>query len=143
MAVIQSAERLLPAGLRGKAEPLLRALASDDPRNLAQRMALITFAIRVVSAAIAFVVENTIIFGTIGDENPLAATQFGFLSAATSLPITYMQAIDGQGYRIGGLSGGLLTDACLSLIACSVLLPVVLRWLGRDRKAQLGAKLPV
>jgi len=54
MAVIQSAERLLPAGLRGKAEPFLRALASDDPRNLAQRMALITFAIRVVSAAIAF-----------------------------------------------------------------------------------------
>jgi O-antigen/teichoic acid export membrane protein len=54
MAVIQSAERLLPAGLRGKAEPFLRALASDDPRNRAQRMALVTFAIRVVSAAIAF-----------------------------------------------------------------------------------------
>ena len=30
MAVIQSAERLLPAGLRGKAEPFLRALASDE-----------------------------------------------------------------------------------------------------------------
>ncbi|MBN9053233.1 MAG: oligosaccharide flippase family protein [Rhizobiales bacterium] len=59
MAVIQSAEKLLPAGLRGKAEPFLRAVASvlagEDPRNLAQRMALITFAIRVVSAAIAFV----------------------------------------------------------------------------------------
>ena len=54
MAVIQSAERLLPAGLRGKAEPFLRALASDDPRSRAQRMALVTFAIRVVSAAIAF-----------------------------------------------------------------------------------------
>lgn len=59
MAVIQSAERLLPAGLRGKAEPFTRSLAtifaSDDPRNLAQRMALITFAIRVISAAIAFI----------------------------------------------------------------------------------------
>jgi len=59
MAVIQSAEKLLPSGLRGKAEPLLRtlvaALVSDDPRNLAQRMALITFAIRVISAAIAFI----------------------------------------------------------------------------------------
>ncbi|WP_421589807.1 lipopolysaccharide biosynthesis protein [Shinella sp. M27] len=59
MAVIQSAERLLPSSLRGKAEPLLRAvaaiLASDDPRNLAQRMALIAFAIRVASAAIAFI----------------------------------------------------------------------------------------
>ena len=59
MAVIQSAEKLLPSGLRGKAEPLLRAVvasfASNDPRNLAQRMALITFAIRVVNAAIAFI----------------------------------------------------------------------------------------
>ena len=59
MAVIQSAEKLLPSALRGKAEPLMRALGtilvSDDPRNLAQRMALVTFAIRVINAAIAFV----------------------------------------------------------------------------------------
>lgn len=59
MAVIQSAEKLLPSGLRGRAEPILRSAAavllSDDPRNLAQRMALIAFAIRVVSAAIAFI----------------------------------------------------------------------------------------
>ena len=34
---------------------LAARLASDDPRNLAQRMALIAFAIRVVSAAIAFI----------------------------------------------------------------------------------------
>ncbi len=58
MAVIQSAEKLLPSALRGRAEPLARALGtiliSDDPRNLAQRMALVTFAIRVVNAAIAF-----------------------------------------------------------------------------------------
>ena len=48
-----------------------------------------------------------------------------------------MQAIDGQGYRLGGLTGGLATDACLSLIACAVLLPIVLHWLGRDRQEQL------
>ena len=58
MAVIQSAEKLLPSALRGRAEPLVRALGtiliSDDPRNLAQRMALVTFAIRVCNAAIAF-----------------------------------------------------------------------------------------
>ncbi len=90
-----------------------------------------------VFQAAAFVVENTIIFGTIGEDNPLAATQFGLLAAATSFPITYMQAIDGQGYRLGGLTGGLATDACLSLIACAVLLPIVLHWLGRDRQEQL------
>src|SRR4051794_2374221 len=85
--------------------------------------------------AAAFVVENTIIFGTIGEDNPLAATQFGLLSAATALPITYMQAIDGQGYRMGGLTGGLTTDASLSLMACAVLLPLVAGWIRRDRRA--------
>ena len=93
-----------------------------------------------VFQAAAFVVENTIIFGTIGDDNPLAATQFGFLSAATALPITYMQAIDGQGYRVGGLTGGFVTDACLSLFACAVLLPIVVRGLRRDRRVELVPK---
>lgn len=88
--------------------------------------------------AAAFVVENTIIFRTIGDDNPLAATQFGLLSAATAFPITYMQAMDGQGYRIGGLTGGLATDASLSLIACAALLPLVARWLRRDQRAALA-----
>ena len=91
-----------------------------------------------VFQAAAFVVENTIIFGTIGEENPLAATQFGFLAAATAFPITYMQAIDGQGYRLGGLTGGLITDAGLSLLACAVLLPLVLYWLRRDRPLALA-----
>ncbi|MDX3927631.1 MAG: lipopolysaccharide biosynthesis protein [Shinella sp.] len=58
MAVIQSAEKLLPYGLRVKVRPAVEALvgilASDDPRNLAQRMAVMAFAIRVLSAAIAF-----------------------------------------------------------------------------------------
>jgi len=87
--------------------------------------------------AAAFVVENTIIFRTIGDDNPLAATQFGLLAAATAFPITYMQAIDGQGYRLAGLTGGLSTDAGLSLLACAVLLPLVLFWLRRDRPLPL------
>lgn len=59
MAVIQSAEKLLPNGLRRKVAPVTRQLtailAGSDPRNLAQRMALIAFVIRVLSAAIAFV----------------------------------------------------------------------------------------
>ena len=61
MAVIQTAEKFLPAGLRGKAGPFVRTLAGltagNDPRTLAQRMALITFAIRVASAAIAFITQ--------------------------------------------------------------------------------------
>src|SRR5262245_24635603 len=55
MAMIQSAEKLLPNGLRRRIAPLAARLAvilaSDRPRDLAQRMALLAFAIRVVSAA--------------------------------------------------------------------------------------------
>jgi len=106
-----------------------------------------TFALALVGQnifqAAAFVVENTIIFRTIGDDNPLAATQFGLLSAATAFPITYMQAVDGQGYRIAGLTGGLLTDALLSLVACAVLLPLVARWLRRDQRTALKPQLAV
>ena len=101
-----------------------------------------TFALALIGQnifqAAAFVVENTIIFRTIGEDNPLAATQFGLLSAATAFPITYMQAVDGQGYRIGGLTGGLMTDALLSLVACAVLLPLVARWHRRDREVALA-----
>ncbi len=83
----------------------------------------------------AFVVEATIIFRSIGDDNPLASTQFALLQAATAFPITYMQALDGQGYGAGGLTGGLLTDAGLSLLACVALLPLVLAWQRRERLA--------
>ena len=59
MAVIQSAEKLLPQSIRGKLLPLAGKLAtilsSDDPHSRAQRMALISFGIRVISAAIAFI----------------------------------------------------------------------------------------
>ncbi|WP_247217625.1 lipopolysaccharide biosynthesis protein [Shinella oryzae] len=48
---------MLPSGLRGRVVPWLRVLASDDPRTLAQRMALVAFAIRVASAAIAFLTQ--------------------------------------------------------------------------------------
>lgn len=86
----------------------------------------------------AFTTEATIIFRSIGEGNPLASTQFAFLQAATALPITYMQMIDGQGYRIGGLEGSFITDAGLSLLACSVLLPIVMLWHQRERAANIS-----
>ncbi|TCM48710.1 O-antigen/teichoic acid export membrane protein [Rhizobium sp. PP-F2F-G48] len=58
MAACQTAERLLPQGLKHRLLPLMRwlepLLTSDDPKHRAQRMALVAFAIRVVSAGIAF-----------------------------------------------------------------------------------------
>src|SRR6218665_3607605 len=59
MAFIETAERLLPSGLRPVVAPLLRkvsaAITGDGEKAAAQRMALTAFVIRVVSAAIALV----------------------------------------------------------------------------------------
>jgi len=83
-----------------------------------------TFALAVLGEnafqAAAFAVESTIVLATIGEGNPLAATQFGLLIAAPSLPITYMQAVDGAAYGLRGLSGALVADAVLSLVACAI-----------------------
>jgi MFS transporter, PAT family, beta-lactamase induction signal transducer AmpG len=95
-----------------------------------------------VFQAAAFVVESTIVFRSIGDDNPLAATQFALLQAATALPITYMQAVDGGAFSRGGMSGMFLVDAGLSLVACAVLMPLVLRW-NRVETSAARAMLPL
>jgi PAT family beta-lactamase induction signal transducer AmpG len=79
----------------------------------------------------SFSTQFGIIFDSVGRNNPLAATQFAFLTAAGSFPIAYMQAIDGAAYASGGLAGSYLVDAGLSLGACMLLLPLVISW--RDR----------
>ena len=67
---------------------------------------------------------------SIGEGNRLAATQFALLSSVIGLPLAYMQAIDGQAYGAGGLTGAYLTDALLSLAACAIL-GLLLRRRGR------------
>ncbi|HEY1836861.1 MAG TPA: hypothetical protein VGG36_04340 [Rhizomicrobium sp.] len=80
----------------------------------------------------SFTVSTTIILRTIGEDNPLAATQCAVLFAAISLPISYMQALDGQGFSYGGVVGTFLTDGVLTLAAC-VLLGLLLRFArGRE-----------
>ena len=58
MAVIETAERLLPAGLRARVAPLtgrIRATVTENSDTArAQRQAMTAFAIRIFSAAIAF-----------------------------------------------------------------------------------------
>ena len=71
--------------------------------------------------AASFSVQNLIILRTIGQNNPLAATQFGVLNAAGSLPLSYMQWADGQGYGAGGIAGAYLADALISGGACAAL----------------------
>jgi PAT family beta-lactamase induction signal transducer AmpG len=68
--------------------------------------------------AIAFSIQVGIMFETIGENNPLAATIFTVLSAATYVPITYMMVADGRGYSMGGLAGSFGTDAAISIASC-------------------------
>ena len=82
-----------------------------------------------VFQAAAFSVANVITLRTIGHDNPLAATQFGLLTGATVLPLSYMQAIDGGAYGLGGVSGSYLADALISGGACALLALVL--WLLR------------
>jgi PAT family beta-lactamase induction signal transducer AmpG len=79
----------------------------------------------------AFSVANVIALRANGADNPLAATQFGLLIAATGLPLIYMQYLDGQAYGLGGVNGTLLNDAGLSGGACLVMALVF--WLFRKR----------
>lgn len=59
MAVIETAERLLPSGLRTRLSPILgkisNVMSGTDDTARAQRQALTAFVVRVLSAAIAFI----------------------------------------------------------------------------------------
>lgn len=68
--------------------------------------------------AVAFSIQVGIMFETIGQNNPLAATAFTVLSAATYVPITYMMVADGSGYAKGGMAGSFGMDAAISIGSC-------------------------
>jgi PAT family beta-lactamase induction signal transducer AmpG len=76
----------------------------------------------------AFSAANVITLRAIGHDNPLAATQFALLIGASIVPLTYMQAIDGAAYGLGGVAGSFLADALISGGACAALGLVLWIW---------------
>ncbi len=90
-----------------------------------------------VAQSIAQVSQNAIQFGSIRRGSPLAASQFGLLTTAALMPYTYMQALDGFGYKLAGnVAGSFWMDAGVSLTACAVLGVPVWHWM---RTGQLTA----
>ncbi|MGA8937559.1 MAG: MFS transporter [Acidobacteriaceae bacterium] len=71
--------------------------------------------------ALAYTGITAISFETIGRNNPLAATQYSLFSAASLVPIIYMQVIDGGAYTRHGVTGSFLADAGIGIIACALL----------------------
>lgn len=84
--------------------------------------------------AVAFAVQIGIIFEAIGPDNPLAATTFSFLTAATNVPVTYVTLIDGHGYGAAGIPGLLATDAAIGIATCLVAAALLVLFDSRARR---------
>ena len=77
-------------------------------------------------------------FEAIGKNNPLAATTFTFLIAATNVPVAYMLYVDGKAYSFGGVRGSFAADAAISIVVC-----VLLGWLLSRRQGEaFGSGVP-
>jgi PAT family beta-lactamase induction signal transducer AmpG len=81
---------------------------------------------------------SAIALQSIGKDNPVAATQFALLVGAATVPITYMQWVDGHAYGAGKLKALYLTDGGLGMLAC-VLMAGVFAWVGRGKQAVAAA----
>jgi PAT family beta-lactamase induction signal transducer AmpG len=77
-----------------------------------------------------------ITFETIGERNPLAATNYAVLCAAYNVPITYMLLVDGSGYERWGVAGALAVDAAVGLLAC-LALGLLIAALGHRRAPRI------
>jgi PAT family beta-lactamase induction signal transducer AmpG len=78
----------------------------------------VVFLGEVFFAAFANATQTGLEFETIGQDNPLAATTFTFLAAATQVPVTYMLFLDGRAYTRSGIAGSFALDAGLGILAC-------------------------
>ena len=76
--------------------------------------------------ALAFTTSTAIMFDTIGRHNPLSATAYCLMISSYNVPISYMLLVDGAGYGRRGITGSLLVDGGLSLLACALLAICVL-----------------
>jgi PAT family beta-lactamase induction signal transducer AmpG len=87
----------------------------------------------------AQVSQNAITFRSIPRGSPLASSQYGLLGTAATVPYSYMQALDGYGYKLaGGVTGSFLMDAAVSLAACLLLAWPATRWFMAG-KLEIGA----
>jgi PAT family beta-lactamase induction signal transducer AmpG len=89
--------------------------------------------------AVAFSIQIGIVFEAIGPNNPLAATTFSFLTAATNVPVTYVTLVDGRAYAKAGIAGTLFVDAAIGIVTCVVAGLVLARFDGRRELVSVEA----
>jgi MFS transporter, PAT family, beta-lactamase induction signal transducer AmpG len=94
--------------------------------------------------ALSFAIQIGIVFDVIGPDNPLAATTFAFLTAATNIPVAYLTLIDGHAYSVGGIVGTLFTDAAIGIVTCTVAAILLAKsTAARARASEESVTLPV
>jgi PAT family beta-lactamase induction signal transducer AmpG len=92
--------------------------------------------------ALSFAIQIGIVFEAIGPDNPLAATTFAFLTAATNIPVTYLTFIDGHAYSVGGIAGTLFTDAAIGILTCAVAAILLAKLDSTAARASKGSMSP-
>jgi PAT family beta-lactamase induction signal transducer AmpG len=93
--------------------------------------------------AISYTGTVALTFEAIGQNNPLAATTFTFLIAATNVPVAYMLYLDGRAYSFGGVRGSFATDAVISIVVCVLIGLLLSRLQGEAFGSGIPAVDPV
>jgi PAT family beta-lactamase induction signal transducer AmpG len=82
--------------------------------------------------SLAITCSIAICFEIMGQDNPLAATNFAIFTAAYNVPLAYMLIVDGWGYGRWGVAGAFGVDAAVGALAC-LLMALVLLFVYRGR----------
>jgi PAT family beta-lactamase induction signal transducer AmpG len=82
--------------------------------------------------ALALTGAVAIIYETIGRNNPFSATQYSLLFCALTVPIIYMQFIDGKAYAWHGVTGAFSADGWIGIAAC-ILMGLLLVFLRESK----------
>lgn len=93
--------------------------------------------------AVAFSIQIGIVFEAIGPDNPLAATTFSFLTAATNVPVALVTLADGHAYSMRGIAGMFFTDALIGITTCLVAGVLLARFDSRGARAAATSLVPV
>jgi hypothetical protein len=88
-------------------------------------------------AGINYSAASAVAFDIIGIDNPLSATQYAILIAASNLAIETVIKGDQWGYVHGTARGLLLTDAAFSLITGTLMLAIIRLWGGSGREDRM------
>lgn len=89
-------------------------------------------------AGVNYAAASAVAFDIMGVDNPLSATQYAMLIAASNLAIETVIKGDQWGYNRGAARGLLLTDAAFSLILGTVMLVVIRMWGGTGRESRVS-----